>query len=91
MAMGTHLPTKLVMLSLFLLKHPFGAIVWSRIRVWKPMLRVPNFLPCRCGQTAPESCQLLISSALECAEHKLFIATVGLPMYGSYIQYLGYA
>lgn len=91
MAMGTHLPTKLVMLSLFLLKHPFGAIVWSRIRVWKLMLRVPNLLPYRCGQTAPESCHLLISSALECAEHKLFIATVGLPMYGSYIQYLGYA
>ena len=76
MAMGTHVPTKLVMVSLFLLKHPFGAIVWSRIRVWKPMLRVPNLLPYR-GQTAPESCQL-ISSAL--GAEQLFIATVGLPI-----------
>ena len=63
MAMATHLPAKLVVLSVVIFQH--------------------QFLPYCCGQTAPESCQLLMSSEFECAEQKLFIAAVGLPMYGS--------
>ena len=43
------------------------------------ILRVPHCLPYLCGQTAPDSCQSLISSALECAEHMLFIIIVGFP------------